>query len=83
MSLISPILEQTQGKISFAIDDVEPAQKPLSSETAKLQLENGLDNSILAFSVQSKGFYSQKLVGQCMKIPIASGSCLIGFNRSI
>jgi Domain of unknown function (DUF4419) len=50
MSLIANVLSQTQGKIRFCIDDVEPAQQPLLSQTAQSQIEEILGSPVLAFS---------------------------------
>ncbi|MDJ1184636.1 DUF4419 domain-containing protein [Roseofilum casamattae] len=50
MSAIAPILEQQQNEISFAVDDVEPAPKPLPTASAKSQLEEQLGKPLFAFS---------------------------------
>lgn len=50
MSSIAPILEQTQGKIRFCVDEVEPTQTRLTLQLAKSQLEHSFQRQLLAFS---------------------------------
>lgn len=57
MSSIAPILEQTQRKIRFCVDDVRQIREPLPTQSAKLQLEQYLKTQLLTFS-HSDGFQS-------------------------
>lgn len=50
MSSIAPILEQTQGKIRFGVDEVEPTPTRLTVQVAKSQLEHSFQRQLLAFS---------------------------------
>jgi Domain of unknown function (DUF4419) len=50
MTLIAQVLEQSQEKVRFCVDDVKPAQEPLLLQTAQSQIEESLDGSVLAFS---------------------------------
>jgi hypothetical protein len=54
MSVLASILEQTEGKIRFGVDDVKSDQERLSTTNAKFQLEKQLGKELLAFSHNDK-----------------------------